>query len=319
MSIITQTKRYLPHEISTKVQSVKLYRLTKDISFVCRRYHISKASLMRWNKQYDGTRESLLPKSHRPYTVHPNAHTAEELRWIINLHKRNPNISVCEMYSKLREQHAYSRHPGSLYRIFVKLGYRKKVESTKNKSKHNGKYDTPTELGVKWQMDVKYVPTACYTGTYEEKFYQYTMIDEASRERFIYPYKEQNSYSTVDFVKRAISYFGYTPKIIQTDNGPEFTHITKTKRIHSLDVLCKELHITHKLIRPKTPWHNGKVERSHRNDQERFYNYLNFYSYEDLLIQMKRYLRRSNRILMSVLGWKSPLQKRHELEAACVL
>lgn len=319
MAIITQTKRYLPHEISTKVQSVQLYRLTKDISFVCRRYHISKASLMRWNKLYDGTRESLLPKSHRPYTVHPNAHTAEEIRWISNLHRRNPNISVCEMYSKLREQHAYSRHPGSLYRIFVKLGYRTKVESTKKESKHKGKYDTPTELGVKWQMDVKYVPTACYTGTYEEKFYQYTMIDEASRERFIYPYKEQNSYSTVDFVKRAIDYFAYVPKIIQTDNGPEFTHLRKTKRIHPLDMLCRQLSITHKLIRPKTPWHNGKVERSHRNDQERFYNYLKFYSYEDLLIQMKRYLRRSNRILMSVLGWKSPIQKRHDLEAARVL
>lgn len=62
-------------------------------------------------------------------------------------------------------------------------------------------------------------------------------------------------------------------------------------------------------------WHNGKVERSHRNDQELFYNCLKFYSYEDLQIQMKRYLRRSNRILMSVLGWKTPIQKRQELEA----
>ena len=319
MAIITQTKRYLPHEISTKVQSVQLYRLTKDISFVCRRYHISKASLMRWNKQYDGTKESLLPHSHKPYSVHPNAHTAEELRWIMNLHRRNPNISVCEMYTKLREQHAYSRHPGSLYRIFVKLGYRTKAESTKEKSKHNGYYDTPTELGIKWQMDVKYVPKTCYTGTDGEKFYQYTMLDEASRERFIYPYKEQSSYSTVDFVKRAITYFGYAPQIIQTDNGAEFTHISKTDRVHPLDVLCRQLHITHKLIRPKTPWHNGKVERSHRNDQERFYNHLKFYSYEDLLVQMKRYLRRSNRILMSVLGWKSPIQKRQELESDRVL
>lgn len=319
MAIIAQTKRYLPHEISTKVQSVQLYRRTKDISFVCRRYHISKASLMRWNKLYDGTKESLIPKSHRPHSVHPNAHTAEELRWIMNLHRRNPNISVCEMYSKLREQHAYSRHPGSLYRIFVKLGYRVKVESTKKKSKHNGTYDTPTELGVKWQMDVKYVPSACYTGDDGEKFYQYTMIDEATRERFIYPYKEQSSYSTVDFVKRAIVYFGYAPDMIQTDNGPEFNHTSKTGRVHPLDVLCRQLHITHKTIRPKTPWHNGKVERSHRNDQERFYNFLRFYSYEDLLLQMKRYLRRSNRILMSVLGWKSPIQKRQELEAAHVL
>ena len=149
-----------------------------------------------------------------------------------------------------------------------------------------------------------------------EKFYQYTMIEESTRERFIYAYKENSSYSTVDFVQRAITYFGYAPDVIQTDNGGEFTHTARTKRNHPLDVLCNRLHIEHKTIRPATPWHNGKVERSHRNDQERFYNHLSFYSYEDLQLQMKRYLRRSNNIPMAVLGWKSPVQKRKELEAS---
>lgn len=311
-----KNKRYLPHEISTREYSVKLYRQTNDIGFVCRRYHISKASLMRWNKAYDGTRESLMNKSHRPHRPHPNAHTEEELTWIRNYHRRNPNIGVCELYGKLRQEKAYSRHPGSLYRVFVRLGYRKKPESTKKKSKHLGHYDTPTELGKKWQMDVKYVPKACYAGTDGEKFFQYTMIDEASRERFIYAYRENSSDSTVDFVKRAILYFGYIPEVLQTDNGGEFTHAQKTDRVHPLDVLCAELQITHKLIRPRTPWHNGKVERSHRNDQERFYNFLRFYSYDDLQIQMKRYLRRSNRIPMSVLNWMTPIQKRQALEAA---
>lgn len=320
MSIVTEireeNKRYLPHELSTKVNSVKLYRRTKDIDFVLRRYHISKASLMRWNKLYDGTKESLLPRSHRPHSQHPNAHTEEELNWIRNYYRRNPNITVCELYGKLYQEKGYSRHPGSLYRVFVKLGYRKKVESTKKKSKHDGHYDTPTELGIKWQMDVKYVPTACYVGTDGDKFYQYTMIEEASRERFIYAYKEQSSYSTIDFVKRAILYFGYAPDIIQTDNGSEFSHTSNTKKVHPFDLLCNELNIIHKCIRPKTPWHNGKVERSHRSDQERFYNHLSFYSYEDLQTQMTRYLRRSNRIPMSVLGWKTPIQKRQELVAA---
>lgn len=309
-----QSKRYLPHELSTKVQSVNLYRNTKDISFVCRRYHISKASLMRWNKQYDGTKESLMPKSHRPKSTHPNAHTQQELTWIKNYHRRNPNISICELYGKLRTEKGYSRHPGSLYRVFVRLGYRKKVESTKKKKKHTGTYNTPTELGVKWQLDVKYVPTACYSGNDDERFYQYTVIEEASRERFIYPYKEQSGYSTVDFIKRAITYFGYAPETIQTDNGSEFCNTIKTDRIHYFDRFCLHFNIHHKTIRPRTPWHNGKVERSHRNDQERFYNYLKFYSYDDLLIQMKRYLKRSNNIPMAVLGWKSPLQKRDELE-----
>ena len=55
-------------------------------------------------------------------------------------------------------------------------------------------------------MEVKYVPTACYCGTDRKRFHQYAMIKETSRERFIYAYKEQNSYSAIDFVKRAISY-----------------------------------------------------------------------------------------------------------------
>ena len=153
-------------------------------------------------------------------------------------------------------------------------------------------------------------------GKDKEKFYQYTVIDEASRERFIYPYKEQSSYSTVDFIKRAIIYFGYKPKIIQTDNGSEFTHTKNTNRIHPFDTLCNELNIEHKLIRPRTPRHNGKVERSHRNDQNRFYNYLKFYSYEDLKIQMKAYLKRSNNIPMQVLGWISPIEKRNKIKEA---
>ncbi len=48
------------------------------------------------------------------------------------------------------------------------------------------------------------------------------MIEEASRKRFIYAYKEHSSYSTVDFFKRAIVFFGYAPETGQTDNAIVF-------------------------------------------------------------------------------------------------
>lgn len=313
MNTITHSQRYLPHEINTKFFAVKLYRTGVGISFVTRRYHISKSSLLRWNKKFDGSKESLMDKSHKPLTRHPNAHTEEELKWIRDLHRRNPKISVCELYGKLRTAKGYSRHPGSLYRIYRQLGYSSAAPSTKKMYKPKP-YHTPDNLGMKWQMDVKYVPSVCYNGSVPQKFFQYTVIDEASRERFIYPYMEQSSYSTCDFLKRAIVYFGYKPEILQTDNGAEFTHLKKTNRTHPLDILCNELNIHHKRIRPRTPRHNGKVERSHRNDQERFYNHMSFYSYQDLMVQMKRYLNRSNNIPMQVLSWKSPLQKRAELK-----
>ena len=133
MTSTTHKKRYLPHTLETRIHAVKLYRRTKDIDFVTRRYHCSKSSLMRWSKRYDGTKESLMDKSHRPLSKHPNAHTEEEIKWIKDYHRRNPNISVLELYGKLRSQKGYSRHPRSLYRIFRKLGYSSSAPSTKKK------------------------------------------------------------------------------------------------------------------------------------------------------------------------------------------
>ena len=226
---------HYPHSLNTKYYAVLLYRNGNPISFVCRRYKCSKASLMRWNKKFDGTKESLMDKSHKPLSPHPNAHTEEELTWIKNYIRRNPTISLCELYGKLRVEKGYSRHACSLFRIVRKLKY---PVNTEHHSKYTPKkYDTPTNIGIKWQMDVKVVPKQCYVGELPDKFYQYTVIDEASRERFIYPYKEQSSYSTIDFVKRAIVYFGYKPEIIQTDNGQEFTYTMKTDKTHPLDTV----------------------------------------------------------------------------------
>lgn len=107
MNSITHSQRYLPHTIETRFHAVKLYRGGSSVRFVCRRYHISKASLMRWNKRFDGTKQSLADKSHRPLSIHTNAHTDLELKWIRDLHRRNPHISIGEMYGKLRSQKGY--------------------------------------------------------------------------------------------------------------------------------------------------------------------------------------------------------------------
>ena len=97
-TIITEnlknTQRYIPHTLETRLAAVKTYRNKNSINFICRRYKISKASLMRWNKKYNGTKESLMDKSHKPHSPHPNAHTLEELTavekiTILNARKKN--------------------------------------------------------------------------------------------------------------------------------------------------------------------------------------------------------------------------------------
>ena len=319
-NIITQNnknKRYLPHEIKTRLHAVETYRNCGDINYVCRKYHISRTSLWRWNKKYDGTIESITDKSHRPLSKHPSEHTEEEIKWIKDLIRRNPHITLNEIWYKLKINKGYTRRPTSLYRVLRKIGYYNKPEIKGTSRKHDKEYHTPTEIGKKWQIDVKYVPKECKLAGIPKdiNYYQYTCIDEASRERYLYWYEEHTPAYTVDFIKRCIRYYGYKTEEIQTDNGMEFTYNrSDVKREHPMDKLLKELEIKHHKIRPRTPEHNGKVERSHRNDNERFYSYMNFYSLEDLRKQGAAYLKRSNRIPMAVLGYKTPKEKRKELE-----
>lgn len=307
--------RYLPHELKTRIHAVTTYRNGNAAWYVCRKYHISKASLMRWNKRYTGDKSSLMDRSRRPHTAHPNAHTIEELTWIRNLRRRNPHASCLEIYGKLRLR-GYRRNPASLYRVMRKLGYiyQPKVKGT---SKYVPKpYDTPSEIGKKWQIDVKYVPIRCLSKSLAPytRYYQYTCIDEASRERYTYYYDSPNMHNTVDFIIRAIKYYGYKPEEIQTDNGSEFTwNKSNYHALHPMDRLCQKLKINHHKIRPRTPRHNGKVERSHRTDNERFYSHNIFFSLDDLRRKGAKYIRRYNDTPMRILHYKTPLEMRGEL------
>ena len=310
-----------PYTPSEKLKALNLWK-NSTTEFVCHRYHCSDRSLRRWRSQYDGTLESLQNRSHRPLTPHPKEQMAEEKRNILNLIRRTPDIGLNELYGKLRLNYGYTRNPATLYRYLKHHGFY--MNRQKKKPYSPKPYDTPERIAEKWQLDVKFVPFECrtYAVRSDRNFYQYTVIDEATRERFIYAYDELTAQNTIDFLWRAFLYFGYKPKIIQTDNGSEFTYTrqTKTDKLHPLDRFCAENGIEHKLIKPRTPRHNGKVERSHRNDNERFYRHLKFYSFEDLQKQMRAYLRRSNNIPISTLKsrdgmrkWLTPIEKRKEL------
>ena len=309
-------KRYLPHELKTRIHAVETYRNGNSIDYVCRKYHISRISLWRWDKKYDGTPESLMDKSHRPISRHPNAHTDEEIKWIKDLIRRNPHITLCELWIKLKINKGYNRHIVSLYRVLKRIGFYNQPLISGTSKYVFQKYDTPETIGKKWQIDVKYVPNECKANNLPEetRFYQYTCIDEASRERFLYWYDEHTPANTVDFIKRCIDYYKYKPEEIQTDNGTEFTYNKeRIKVLHPMDEFCINNNIYHHKIRPRTPRHNGKVERSHRNDNERFYSFLSFYSLEDLIKQGTKYLKRSNNIPMQVLNYLTPIEMRQKL------
>jgi transposase len=177
-------------------------------------------------------------------------------------------------------------------------------------------YEQMTYPGERVQIDVKRVPSACLVGEVKgEKFYQYTAIDEFSRLRYLEAFEEANTYSSTVFLQNAVAFFkkhGFNIHCVQTDNGFEFTHRfnnTKKEKRTLFEKTADDLGIRRKLIRPYTPRHNGKVERSHREDNKRFYKNHSFYSFDDFAKQLSVHLKRSNNIPMRPLAWLNPFEK----------
>ena len=284
MSKITQTMQYR--------QSLILYARKHGVTKAAVRYRTNRQYIYRWMKRYDGTLQSLADRSHRPHS-HPHQHTPAEIKIIEDMRRRNPNAGIVVFWVKLR-QRGYTRSISGLYRFLRKRGQMAvKLPNPKYVPKP---YEKMTYPGQRVQIDVKYVPASCLVGQAKEDaaenggyYYQYTFLDEYSRFRYLEAFKEHSSYSSAEFIQHCVKRFPYAIECVQTDNGQEFTNRLnpqcsdkKTLFEETLEKLC----IRHKLIKPYTPRHNGKVERSHRKDNEYFYASHRFYSFEDFQKQL---------------------------------
>ena len=273
-----------------------------------RQYRTYRQFIYRLRNRYDGTPESLVPKSRRPHH-HPNEHSDREIALIRHMRKRRPNTGLICFWVRLRKK-GYTRSIAGLYRCMKRLGL--KAEKAKKPAYKPKPYEQATFPGQKVQIDVKVVPSVCIVGQAKEqgeKMYQYTAIDEYTRFRFIAAFKEQSTYSSKCFLQQLIRRFPFKIHKVQTDNGAEFTKRFQAADEANLTLFEKELKrlgIAHQKIRPYTPRHNGKVERSHRKDNEEFYASHTFYSFEDFKMQLARQNREYNNFPMRPLGWKSP-------------
>lgn len=301
MNTITQDMKYR--------HSLVCFALKHGVSKASRKYNKARSYIYFWLNRYDGSIQSLTTKSKRPHS-HPNQHTPAEIKLIKDMRRRNPSLGLIEFWCRLVER-GYSRHIVSLYRLMRRMKMIKKPEKKRYIPKP---YVQMTYPGERIQIDVKFVPKSCCINLLPgERFYQYTAIDEFTRLRFLMGFKEHSTYSSTVFLKAAVAFFarhGIAIKCVQTDNGFEFTNRfipQSTEKLNLFQTTAASLGIQHKVIKPFTPRHNGKVERSHREDQKRFYNSHSFYSFQDYIDQLKAYLYRSNKIPMRPLKYNSPL------------
>lgn len=276
------------------------------------KYSVSLSSVKRWCKRYDGSWESLSERSHKPHW-HPAQHTNGELRKIRKAYKAKYARYGWEgVYSQLLEEGKYHRSFEGMYHAAKRIGLGSQGKKPR-RSKASRRYPELSVPGEKVQIDVKEVPFNCLRGSIlrdGKRLYQWTAIDECTRLRFVYGYLEHTPENSVDFIRRAQDYFRFKIQTAQTDNGTEFTYrFISAQKECPFDTELRRLGIAHKLIKPRTPWHNGKVERSHRSDQRYFYDWETFCDLDDLNKKLADHLVWSNNRRMRTLGWISPIQK----------
>jgi len=273
---------------------------------VALRHRVSRMSIYRWLARYDGTVSSLKERSHRPKS-HPKAHSEAEYDLIRRVRANNNGLGLVCLHLVLEDKHGYTRSVSGLYKAMRRKGLL--VKHQRKKRYETKPYETPSIPGERVQIDVKYVPKECHVRGLEQ-LYQYTAVDECTRLRYRWIADELSSYNAAIFLKKAQRYYPFQIQCVQTDNGVEFTNaFLGTANPSVFERYCQKASIRHKRIRVATPRHNGKVERVHRIDQERFYDGGRvFFSVDDANLQLKPYQTKDNHFPLLVLGRKSPLQ-----------
>lgn len=284
-------------------QRVVKYSYRHGVTKAGIRFRRSRQAIYEWRAKYDGHNwKSLMDKSHRPHS-HPNQHTEEEKQLILRhwWHNKDDRIAL---WDTLRKK-GYKRQYNSMNRVLNKwLVNEEKAKKKKYKSKPYQRAEYP---GQKIQIDVKFVPSYCVANG--QKYYQYTAIDECSRDVFREMYDEHSTYSSKDFLIKLIENFPFPIREIQTDNGTEWTKalLVKDPTTRTLfENALIEMDIIYHRIRIATPRHNGKVERQHRIDEQRFYKKIRIYNLEDGRKQLAKYNIRSNNIPKVCLNFLSP-------------
>lgn len=306
--------------------SVLRYAEKNSVAKAAAKFNEPDKTIYRWRKKWLASGKdihSLANRSRKPES-HPNTHTDKEITLIKNLRRRNPNIGLQDLWLKARE-HGYIRSQAGLAKLLRRLGCPTEQKTTPSPTCRNKPiYNTPKAPGDCIQIDVKEVPSDCISEVCKEKYqtsklYQFTAIDTFSRLRILEGYLEQSTYTAKLFLLQALSFYkahGIEVKMVQTDNGSVFTNRFLTINKDKLTLFEQELkkrHIRYKTIKTYTPKHNGKVERSHREDQRRFYSEIirlnhPFTDISDFRKRLKAHQKRSNNRGMRPLHYLSLIQ-----------
>lgn len=252
-------------DIRKKVSLFQLVNKLGSITEACEQRGYSRSFYYKWWRRFKKSNfdhNSLIELSRKPLTNPKKTKISIEKK----IKKLSDKGNGCRMIQAYLARENIKLSVSTIAHI---NNARKKVIYSRRKRRkiHTRRYELPIP-GQRMQMDVKYVPNFVNG----KRIYCYVLIDECTRLRFVRAYEEINPINTKDFIEKAKSKFPFPINCIQTDNGQEFTfkHLSEIAE-HPLDQWCNSHFIKHQLIPVGVKELNGKVERSHRIDDQYFY------------------------------------------------
>jgi len=277
----------------------------KDMAKVC---PFSKRSLKYWLAAFrEFGIDGLENKSRRPKT-NPRETPIRIKERIIEL-RREKNECALKIQWDLEDE-GIGIHFQTIQKIIKIEGLTRKYRTRKIKYNY---VRIPLKRGELVEIDVKFVPDRIE----RKRYYQFTAIDCASRWRYMQAYENADNANAVTFLKELMSVADFKIQAVKTDNASIFTNRylgydrstdPMNPRLHVFDILCNELRIPHYLIDPGKPQQNSHVERSHRTDQQKFYDGLIFTSFEELRYKLRLWNMYYNDTKHCGLNGKTPNQ-----------
>jgi transposase InsO family protein len=261
-------------DVQRKLKVLRHAEQTGNIAKTCRYFGIGRASFYRWKTEYQQRGEAGLVNA-KPIPKNPANQTPPEIVEKILYLRAKYHLGPIRIVWYLARYHSIKISEAGVSRILKRNGVSRLPRGTRVRKVHTIRYSKQVP-GHHIQMDVKFLTFANKRGEKVRRF-QYTAIDDATRVRALKIYDKHTQTNAIDFVDHVIEKFPFRIKEIRTDNGHEFHWHVEDKGIR------------HAYIKKGTPQLNGKVERSHRSDQEEFYQLLSYKDDIDLETKLEEW------------------------------
>ena len=258
----------------TKAEQIRLQRWrlkvlqegaerSRNVARTCRHFGISRQAFYRWHRRYEAHGEAgLWDRARRPHRS-PRATPPEVVGKILYL-RQHYHFGPGKIADYLGRFHQVTMAGSSVHRILTRHGMNRLPANQPHRARGQRwkRYEKP-QPGHRLQMDVKFLQRIPAT---RKRLYQFTAIDDCTRIRVLKVYDACNQNTAIRFADDVLRRLPFRVHVVQTDNGAEFQSQFHW-HLETRDV-------RHVYIRPRTPHLNGKVERSHRVDDQEFYQLL---------------------------------------------